>query len=221
MRTRKSIADIKYVHQLKTKFERKIGDVNATGCMEWQGSLNFEGYGQLSFEGKTWAAHRLAYEFAHGAIPQDALKWWVLHRCDNPACCNPEHLYLGNAKDNAADMIDRKRQRIGYKSYDGGEDTRFGRVFYEIRGEIKTLAEWADKFNVNPSTLDRRISAGWPEKNLGLPSAVYKRHLKADRTAKYRRFSGVEDVERYKNEASTAVTVEASNLSELTRKQTS
>lgn len=46
------------------------------------------------------SAHRFAYEQKHGPIPQGK---WVLHRCDNPACINPDHLFLGTAKDNALD----------------------------------------------------------------------------------------------------------------------
>ncbi|MEG6446656.1 HNH endonuclease signature motif containing protein [Enterobacter cloacae] len=185
---------------MKLKFERLLGKPNVDGCVEWKGALNYYGYGQFSFEGRTWSAHRLAYEITNGPIAQDAQKWWVLHKCDNPACCNPEHLYLGDAKDNANDMIDRKRQRMGFKRYGGGENIRFGRVFYEIGGEIRTLYEWAERLEVNPITLEQRISAGWPEKDLGLSSKVFKRHLKADGQAQYRRFSGLEEVKNYKSE---------------------
>jgi len=180
--------------------------------MLWSGALNFYGYGQFSFEGRTWSAHRLAYEIANGPIFQDAKKWWVLHKCDNPACCNPNHLYLGDAKDNVNDMIDRKRQRMGFKRYGSAENTRFGRVFYEIGGEIKTLFERAYLLNVNPSTLDQRLSAGWPEEDLGMSSKAYKRHLKIDCQTNYRRFSGTEEVENYKSETSKAATCEVSNL---------
>ncbi|AHF77921.1 Gp47 phage protein [Sodalis praecaptivus] len=203
MRVRKSIEDIQDLRLMKLKFEKLLSKPNADGCMEWKGALNYCGYGQFSFEGRTWASHRLAYEIANGFIPQYAPKWWVLHKCDNPACCNPMHLYLGNAKDNANDMIDRKRQRMGFKRYGGGESVRFGRVFYEIGGEIKTIYEWAQQLEVNPGTLEQRISAGWPEKDLGIPSNVYKRHLKSNGQTKYKRFSGLKEVDDYKSEAPT------------------
>lgn len=211
---RKSISDVIDKQSLKREFLSKVV-VRKDGCQIWTGSVGFSGYGQLTFEGRTWSAHRLAYEISNGPISQDAQKWWVLHKCDNPACCNPEHLYLGDAKDNANDMIDRKRQRMGFKRYGGGEDVRFGRVFYEIGAEIKTLHEWAELLGVNSSTLEQRLSAGWPEKDLGISSKVFKRHLKADGQTRYRRFSGLEEVENYKSEASVAVTTKASESTNL------
>lgn len=214
MKHRKTIADVIDKQSLRREFSSKIA-AREDGCQIWSGSVGFSGYGQLAFEGRTWSAHRLAYEIANGPIGQDAQKWWVLHKCDNPACCNPDHLYLGDAKDNANDMIDRKRQRMGFKRYGGGEGVRFGRVFYEIGGEIKTLHEWAERLGVNSSTLEQRISAGWPEKDLGLSSRVFKRHLKADGQTQYRRFSGLEEVDNYKSEASVAVTTKASESTNL------
>ena len=211
MRARKSIADIKDMRLLRLKFGRLLNEINSSGCITWNGSTDFYGYGQMSFEQRTWSAHRLAYELANGQIDPDEKKWWVLHKCDNPACCNPDHLYLGDAKDNASDMIDRKRQRMGFKRYGDGESIRFGRVFYEIGGEIKTLFEWASHFNVNASTLEQRISAGWPERDLGLSSKIYKCHFKKDGMTKYRRFSGVKEVEDFKNKTPVAPTTRASS----------
>lgn len=208
MKHRKTIAEVLDKQALKRMLLSKLV-THENGCHVWSGSVGFSGYGQVSVEGRTWSAHRLAYEIANGPIAQDAPKWWVLHKCDNPACCNPDHLYLGDAKDNANDMIDRKRQRMGFKRHGGGENIRFGRVFYEIGGEIKTLHEWAEQLNVNSSTLDQRLAAGWPEKSLGLPSKVYKRHSKGESQTKYRRFSGLKEVEEYKRKASVAATTEA------------
>jgi hypothetical protein len=79
----------------------------AEGCLEWPKSVRGNGYGDMRGEdGKNHLAHRVAYEVAFGAIPDDLL---VCHRCDNRRCVNAEHLFLGTISDNAIDM--RRKQR--------------------------------------------------------------------------------------------------------------
>ena len=77
-------------------------------CWLWQGSLTHRGYGQASYKNKNVRAHRLAYQFAKGEIPAGML---VCHTCDNPQCCNPDHLFIGTSKDNSDDMIKKGRAR--------------------------------------------------------------------------------------------------------------
>lgn len=79
-------------------------------CIEWSGYRNRNGYGQRRIRGKgeLGATHRLAWIDAHGPIPDGLC---VLHSCDNPACCNVEHLFLGTHAENMADR-DRKGRTI-------------------------------------------------------------------------------------------------------------
>lgn len=79
-------------------------------CIEWRGARDKDGYGKTRRNGKDVRAHRVSYEAARGPIPAGLC---VLHRCDNPPCINPDHLFLGTIADNVRDM-DRKGRRGTY-----------------------------------------------------------------------------------------------------------
>jgi len=70
-------------------------------CWLWQGAHHPAGYGEFVAAGRKWRAHRLSYMLLSGLIPPGL---WVLHHCDTPACCRPEHLFIGTVRDNNADM---------------------------------------------------------------------------------------------------------------------
>lgn len=75
-------------------------------CWPWRGSKRRH-YGEFKVAGKRHIAHRLAYELATGIEPGELL---VCHRCDNPLCCNPAHLFLGTVADNNRDKVEKGRQ---------------------------------------------------------------------------------------------------------------
>jgi hypothetical protein len=79
-------------------------------CDEWSGSKNADGYGHLKSGGKVVQAHRLVYMQSFGHIES----WeYVCHACDNPACINLDHLWIGSAKDNAKDRDQKGRGSNG------------------------------------------------------------------------------------------------------------
>jgi hypothetical protein len=71
-----------------------------TVCTEWNGARSSAGYGQKWWDGKVRYVHRLVWELLHGPIPPGMQ---VLHRCDNPPCYRPDHLFLGTQHDNLVD----------------------------------------------------------------------------------------------------------------------
>lgn len=98
----------KYLGQGGPDFWSHVQKCGTNECWEWQGSLNWKGYGSLSFEGRKMRAHRVAYQLAVGPIP-DGLH--ILHSCDNRRCCNPTHLRAGTNKENVADALTRGRRK--------------------------------------------------------------------------------------------------------------
>ena len=78
-------------------------------CWEWLAHKNPKGYGKFRYAGANGClAHRVSWELEYGDIP-DGMH--VLHRCDNPSCVRPDHLFLGTNKDNVEDRVSKGRQR--------------------------------------------------------------------------------------------------------------
>lgn len=96
---------------LNERFWSKVDRSAPGGCWVWTANKNNMGYGLFRPGGTApkRLAHRLSYAAAKGTIPEGMC---VLHRCDNPACVRPAHLFLGTKADNARDMDAKGRRRV-------------------------------------------------------------------------------------------------------------
>ena len=85
-----------------------------TGCWNWKKAVRKDGYGITWYNGTTDYIHRVSYKIFKGNFDPNYV---VRHTCDNPSCCNPDHLLLGSDKDNSLDTVNRNRQSKGRHRY--------------------------------------------------------------------------------------------------------
>lgn len=95
-----------------SRFMRKV--TRGDGCWLWMGARCVAGYGRMGIGKKSVPAHRIAYLIATDVDPGDLC---VLHRCDNPQCVRPDHLFLGTMTDNNLDMDAKGRRPTGERSH--------------------------------------------------------------------------------------------------------
>lgn len=146
--------------KLKTLYESKVIKRTAEECWGWTHKTD-NGYGRFTFNRKSMIASRASYIIHKGNIP-DGL--WVLHICDNPICTNPNHLYLGNVKDNVRDALDRKR----WNPPRGNSHHNAILTDKKVTQIKQMLADEIDggiisrKFKISPMTLsDIRLNKTW------------------------------------------------------------
>lgn len=117
---------------------RALSKQGPGNCIEFQGLRNPQGYGKIKFQGKKHFVHRLIFKIHN---PQTSLsqKDYVCHKCDNPACINYAHLFLGNAKVNNVDKALKGRHANTRKTHciRGHEFNTENTRYYEHKGRLK------------------------------------------------------------------------------------
>ena len=176
--------------------------VTENECWEWRGSVNKGGYGTTWKNGRCMLAHRYFYEAIVGCIP-DGL--FVLHRCDNRKCVNPDHLFLGTQQDNVSDMIAKGRRprqcgEINGRALLSESDVQSIRQRYD-RGGI-TYDDLATEYNVGRSTVASVIlNRNWQDaeytrsrRNDYITNAKINQHIAAEIRQRYQAGSKQRDL---------------------------
>jgi hypothetical protein len=143
----------KIISDVNERFWGKVNMGNVDECWEWQALRQYQGYGQfrLSQPRRQVQAHRFAWELTNGPIPDGIM---VCHKCDNPPCCNPGHLFLGTHMDNMADMVTKGH----LKGINNPRAILTPRDVLDIRNaclnECVTRKDMARAYRVSKSTID-------------------------------------------------------------------
>lgn len=134
--------------------DRFLGKVNCSDdCWEWMDSLYWSGYGRFWYNGKTRLAHRVSYSLFVGKVPEGV---YVLHKCDNRKCVNPEHLFLGTLSDNMQDMVSKGRSYNGVRDGENNPNCKLtNKQIEQIRQSDRKHKELADEYNVHAATISR------------------------------------------------------------------
>lgn len=145
--------------------ERLWNRVEKSGtCWNWTGPLNRCGYGWLRSNGTPILAHRAAYLLGTGYL---FLPMYVCHHCDNPKCCNPDHLFSGWQSDNMRDMAEKGRRKgIGMAEQNGRAKLKWSDIdqIKKARSLGDTIRKIAIAHNVGETTIARVLNGeNWNE----------------------------------------------------------
>lgn len=133
---------------------------HASGCVLWTGPKISTGYGNIKIDSKNYKAHRVSWQERRGPIPYGK---HVLHKCDNPSCINPDHLFIGTHDENMSDKVAKNRQAKGVqhshavkKSIPYGDRRSQSKLTYEKVFEMR----WREALGEKISDIAREYNVG-------------------------------------------------------------
>jgi hypothetical protein len=142
--------------KLVSRFLAKVDVKSANECWPWRGLKNKWGYGQIGIGQEMVTATHVALTIAGQARPGSL---FALHHCDNPACCNPSHLYWGSQIQNVADR--QKRGRCGARGASPGASNHQAKLNDELVREIRSsplgVTALARKYGVSNGTIGKIV----------------------------------------------------------------
>lgn len=125
-----------------------------TGCMEWK-LHTVRGSGRMKVNGQKQYVHRLMWEIINGPIPSGL---FVLHRCDNPACVEPGHLFVGTHADNMADMVAKGRSTRG-RQLSEAHRVKVSESGRGRRHSLETRQKISDSLRRRPAAAAKQVAA--------------------------------------------------------------
>lgn len=147
------------LERLRSRFERRLTkSTEPNGCWTWSYCCDDKGYGVCSWIGEHFA-HRVSYRIYIGPIPKGL---FVLHKCDNPICVNPEHFFLGTQKQNCEDCVAKGRNSRG-----------------EVNGMTKLTTAQVEEIRSKYFSQQRYTKGGYTQKNLAAEYGVYQGTISA------------------------------------------
>jgi len=143
--------------QIAQRFWGKVAIGRIDECWPWQASSNKLGYGRFVIKKVIYKAHRVAFAIHNGLFNY---KLCVLHKCDNPCCCNPKHLFTGTQSQNIADCISKGRKRTTPKVGEENNKAKLtAKQVAEIRSSFRPIygvaTALSKKYNVYRTTITR------------------------------------------------------------------